>query len=153
MRQSEKLIGQLAVFLQEKAKLKAEISGNEVVVKSEEAVPLWQMRKLVKEFLQSIDFKGKVKKAKGKKKTLIIVKDRGKPVFCGKNGRWKREVEKRLAKEDELALFSIGDVKYNVLDYLHKNSAVEIVKLETRYMKKREKGVGLKVIIKRKTKP
>lgn len=50
-------------------------------------------------------------------------------------------------------LLALGDVKYEVLSYLNKRKDMEIVKLETRYMKKREKGMGLKVIIKRKTKP
>ncbi len=68
---------------------------------------------------------------------------------CGRNGRWKREIEKRLEKQDELVLFSIGNVKYDVLDYLHKDKAVEILKLETRYVKRREKGLGLKVTIRK----
>jgi hypothetical protein len=147
--ESEKLIGQLAMFLEEKADVKAEISGNEVVVKSEKAIKLWQMRKILKEFIQKVNLKGKVKKGKGK--TLRIVKDRGKPVFCGGNGRWKREVEKRFEKQDELVLFSSGKVKYDVLDYIHKNTDIEIIKLETRYMKRQEKGIGLKAIVRRRS--
>jgi len=38
--ESIKLIGQLAMFLEENANVKVEISGNEVVVKSEEAIKL-----------------------------------------------------------------------------------------------------------------
>jgi len=146
--ESEKLAGQLVTFLREKAGVNAEISGKEVLVKSEKAIPLLQMQKLLKEFMQTANLKGKVKKAKGK--TLAIVKSRGKPVFCGKSEQWKSEVEERLKKEDELILYSIGNIKYNVLDYLHKNPHIQILKLETRYMKNREKGLGLKVIIKRK---
>ena len=149
--ESIKLIGQLAMFLEENANVKAEISGNEVAVKSEEAITLWQIRKILKEFIQKANLKGKVKK--GERKTLRIVKDKGKPVFCGRNGRWKREVEKRFEKQDELILFSSGKVKYDVLNYIHKNTDIEILKLETRYMKRREKGLGLKLVIKRKTKP
>jgi hypothetical protein len=149
--ESIKLIGQLAMFLEENANVKAEISGNGVVVKSEEAIKLWQMRKILKEFLQKVNLKGKVKK--GKRKTLRIVKDRGKPVFCGRKGRWKREIEKRLEKQDELVLYSSGNVKYDVLDYIHKNKAIEILKLETRYMKKREKGLGLKVTVRKHRQP
>jgi hypothetical protein len=81
--ESEKLIGQLATFLEEKAMVKAEIFGKEIIVKSEQAIKLWQMRKTVKEFLQKVNLKGRVKK--GNRKTLIIVKDRGKPIFCDKN--------------------------------------------------------------------
>jgi len=146
--EGEKLAGQLVTFLREKAGVNAEISGKEVLVKSEKAIPLLQMQKLLKEFMQTANLKGKVKKAKGK--TLAIVKSRGKPVFCGKSEQWKSEVEERLKKEDELILYSIGNIKYNVLDYLHKNPHIQILKLETRYMKNREKGLGLKVIIKRK---
>jgi hypothetical protein len=42
-------------------------------------------------------------------------------------------------------------VKYQVLAYLNRRKDIEIVKLETRYMKKREKGLGLKLIIEGKT--
>jgi len=40
-----------------------------------------------------------------------------------------------------------GDVRYDLLRYIKKRKDVEIVKLETRYMKSREKGLGLKVTI------
>jgi hypothetical protein len=49
-------------------------------------------------------------------------------------------------------LLALGDVKYQVLAYLNRRKDIEIVKLETRYMKKREKGLGLKLIIEGKTK-
>ena len=44
----------------------------------------------------------------------------------------------------------MGDVKYEVLAYLNKRKDIEIVKLETRYMKKREKGTGVKVTVRRR---
>jgi len=50
-------------------------------------------------------------------------------------------------------LLALGDVKYEVLAYLNKRKDIEILKLETRYIKKREKGLGLKLIIKRKQNP
>ena len=40
-----------------------------------------------------------------------------------------------------------GDVRYDLLRYIKKRKDVEIVKLETRYMKSREKGLGLKATI------
>jgi hypothetical protein len=48
-------------------------------------------------------------------------------------------------------LLALGDVKYQVLAYLHRRKDIEIVKLETRYMKKREKGLGLKATIRRRS--
>jgi hypothetical protein len=45
------------------------------------------------------------------------------------------------------AVFALGDVKYDVLRYLDNRKALEILKLETRYMKKRDKGAGLKAIV------
>ena len=40
-----------------------------------------------------------------------------------------------------------GDVRHDLLRYIKKTKDVEIVKLETRYMKSREKGLGLKVTV------
>lgn len=149
--ESEKLIGQLAVFLEEEANVKAEVSGNEIVVKSEEAIPLWQMRKLLKDFLKKVNVKGKVKIIGGN--NLIIVKSKGKPIFCGRNGKWIDELEKRLETEKEIVLLALGKAKYQLLNYLNKREDIEILKLETRYMKKAEKGKGLKAIIRRRKNP
>ena len=68
------------------------------------------------------------------------IKGKGKPVFCGKDGKWKDELEKRLPTDDEIVVLALGDVKYDVLRYLNNRKALEILKLETRYMKKRDKG-------------
>lgn len=78
------------------------------------------------------------------------VKGRGKPIFCGSGGEWKDKLEQRLQKDDEIVLLALGDVKYEVLSYLNKRKGIEIVKLETRFMKKREKGTGLKVTVRRR---
>jgi len=40
-----------------------------------------------------------------------------------------------------------GNVEYEVLAYLNKRKDMEIMKLETRYMKKRERGTGLKATV------
>ena len=47
-------------------------------------------------------------------------------------------------------LLALSEVKYEVLSYLNKRKDIEIVKLETRFMKKREKGTGLKVTVRRR---
>jgi hypothetical protein len=44
-------------------------------------------------------------------------------------------------------LLALGDVKYEVLAYLNKRKDIEILKLETRQMKKRDKGTGLKATV------
>ena len=50
-------------------------------------------------------------------------------------------------------LLALGEVKYEVLAYLNKRKDIEIVKLETRFMKKRERGTGLKAIVRSRSKP
>jgi len=106
------------------------------------------LRALLKDFLQKVGVKGKVKKGRGK--NLIVTKSKGKPIFCGNDGEWKDELEQRLQKDDEIVLLALGDVKYEVLSYLNKIKDIEIVKLETRFMKKRERGTGVKVTVRRR---
>ena len=53
----------------------------------------------------------------------------------------------------EIVAFALGDVKYDVLRYLNSRKGIEILKLETRYMKKRDKGTGLKAIVRSRNKP
>jgi hypothetical protein len=74
-------------------------------------------------------------------------------VFCGKDGKWKDELEKRLPTDDEILVLALGDVKYEVLAYLNKRKDIEILKLETRQMKKRDKGTGLKATVRSRRKP
>ena len=81
------------------------------------------------------------------------VKGRSKPIFCGSDGEWKVELEQRLQKNDRIVLLALGDVKYEVLAYLNKRKDIEILKLETRQMKKREKGTGLKATVRSRRKP
>ena len=47
----------------------------------------------------------------------------------------------------------MGNVKYEVLAYLNKRKDMEILKLETRQMKKRDKGTGLKATVRSRSKP
>jgi len=144
------LIKELAVFLEEKTKTKVETTENEIVVKGEVASKKWVLRTLIKDFLQKVNVKGKVK---SKENTLIVIKSKGKPIFCHGNGWWRDELENRLPTGDEIVLLALGNVKYELLSYLNKRKDIEIVKLETRYMKKREKGTGLKVTVRRRSKP
>jgi hypothetical protein len=145
--EGEDLIKELAVFLQEKTKAEVETTENEIMVKGKADLKKWVLRKLLKDFLQKVNVKGKVKKGKGK--NLIVTKSKGKPIFCGSDGEWKVELEKRLQKNAEIVLLALGDVKYEVLAYLNKRKDMEILNLETRQMKKREKGTGLKVVVSR----
>jgi hypothetical protein len=76
-------------------------------------------------------------------------KPTGVPILCGKDGKWKDKLEKCLQTDDRIVLLALGDVKYEVLAYLNRRKHIEIMKLETRYMKKLEKGTGLKVTVRR----
>jgi hypothetical protein len=150
--ESGNLIKELAVFLEEKANVKVETIANEIIVKGEEeAVSRKCLRVLLKDFLQKVGVKGKVKKGRGK--NLIVTKSKGKPIFCGSGGEWKVELEQRLRKDAEIVLLVLGDVKYEVLSYLNKRKDIEILKLETRQMKKRDKGTGLKATVRSRRKP
>jgi hypothetical protein len=48
-------------------------------------------------------------------------------------------------QKEHVTLLAIGEVKTEVLQYLNKRNDLHIIKLETRYMKQRRKGLGLKV--------
>jgi hypothetical protein len=80
--------------------------------------------------------------------------EEGKPtgvlILCGKDGKWKDKLEKCLQTDYRIVLLALGDVKYEVLSYLNQRKDIEILKLETRYMKKREKGTGLKVTVRKR---
>ena len=93
-REGEDLVKQLALLLEEKTKLKVETTtDNEIILKGEAASKKWVLRTLIKDFLQKINVKGKVKK--GKENTLIVIKSKGKPIFCYGNGWWRNELENR----------------------------------------------------------
>ena len=150
--ESSNLIKELVIFLEEKANVKVETTANEIIVKGEEeAISRKSLRALLKDFLQKVGVKGKVKKGKGK--NLIVTKSKGKPIFCGSDGEWKVELEQRLQKDAEIVLLALGDIKYEVLAYLNRRKDMEILKLETRQMKKRDKGTGLKAIVRSRSKP
>jgi len=76
--------------------------------------------------------------------------DSGRPkgmIFCGRDGKWREQLERRLQTDERVTLTALGDVRYDVMRYVERRGDVKIVKLETRYMKTREKGLGLKVTI------
>jgi len=148
--EGEDLIKELAVFLEEKTKAKVETTENEIMVKGEAASKKWVLRTLLKDFLQKFNVKGKVKT---RKNTLIVTKSRSKPIFCGRNKEWRTELEERLSTDDEVVLLALGNVKYELLSHLNRRKDIKIVKLETRHMKKREKGTGLKLIVRRRQQP
>jgi len=147
--ESSNLVKELVIFLEEKANVKVETTANEIIVKGEAASKKWVLRTLLKDFLQKVNVKGKVKK--GKENTLIVIKSKGKPIFCHGNGWWRDELENRLQTDDEIVLLALGNVKYQLLSYLNKRKDIEILKLETRYMKKLEKGTGLKATVRKRT--
>lgn len=76
-------------------------------------------------------------------------------IFCSYTGKWKDELEERLQTEGKVTLLAIGRVKYKLLVYLRYRKDMEIVKLETKFMKNRDKGIGLKVTVRKlsKSKP
>jgi len=76
-------------------------------------------------------------------------------IFCSYTGKWEDELEKRLQTSERVTLTAIGRIRYKFLAYLQKREDMEIVKLETRCMKNRDKGIGLKVTVRKlsKSKP
>jgi len=68
-------------------------------------------------------------------------------IFCGRDGKWKEQLEKRLQTDERATLTALGDVRYDLMRYVKRRGDVKIVKVETRYMKTREKGLGLKVTV------
>ena len=81
--------------------------------------------------------------------TTKEVKRKG-PILCAKDGEWKKELEKRLKTDERITLTALGKVKYDLLAHIHSRKDIEIVKLETRYMRKRKKGMGLKITVRRR---
>jgi len=70
-------------------------------------------------------------------------------IFCSHTGKWKDELEKRLQTDPIVTLTALGRVRYELFAYLQRREDIEIVKVETRYMKNRDKGVGLKVTVRK----
>jgi hypothetical protein len=69
------------------------------------------------------------------------------PIFCAWDGKWKEELDRRLQTDERITLTALGEVKSELLRHLHQRKDIQIIKIETRYMKKMEKGMGLKVVV------
>ncbi len=55
-----------------------------------------------------------------------------------------------LAKTDgRIVLLALGNLKFEVLNHVNARRDLEIIKIETRLMENREKGLGLKVVVRR----
>lgn len=67
------------------------------------------------------------------------------PIFCDKDGVWKEELKKQLETNEHVTLLALGQVKQNVIAYLNSRKDLNIISMDTRYMKKRSKGLGLKI--------
>lgn len=70
-------------------------------------------------------------------------------IFCSYKGKWKDELEKSLQTSERVTLTAIGRIRYELLAYLQKRKDIEIVKIETRYMKNRDKGIGIKITVRK----
>lgn len=70
-------------------------------------------------------------------------------IFCSYTGKWKDELDERLETDENVTLTAIGRIRYEVLAHLQKREDKEIIKLETRFMKNRDKGIGMKVTVAR----
>lgn len=71
------------------------------------------------------------------------------PIFCGRCEKWKEELYKRLQTEGVVTLTALGRVRYAVLKHLNERKDIKIVRIETKRMKNREKGLGLKVQVRK----
>ncbi|MGQ9781819.1 MAG: hypothetical protein ACUVQ8_06175 [Nitrososphaeria archaeon] len=99
-------------------------------------------------YLKGINVKSKVRKRRNGK-GWMIVKIKGKTIFVGKtvHGSWSlNNAYRRMRKS---CFLSLGDVKYQLLSHLNKRKDIEIIQLETRRIRKREKGTGLKVTVRK----
>ena len=74
-------------------------------------------------------------------------KPKGLPIFCDRDCKWKKELENPLQTNNRVTLVALGNVKFEVLKHIHGRKDIEIVKVETRYMKTRGKGLRLKVTV------
>ena len=73
-------------------------------------------------------------------------------IFCNYEGKWKDELENRLQRDAAVTLTAIGRIRYQLLEYLQKREDIEMIKLETKYMKNRDKGIGIKISVRKTTK-
>lgn len=72
------------------------------------------------------------------------------PIFCRMDDKWKTELEKRLLTQKTVTLMALGDVKTHLLSYLNQRRDLELILVETKFMKSREKGLGVKIKVKKR---
>jgi len=70
-------------------------------------------------------------------------------ILCRRDGKWKQQLEERLKNGEIVSLLAIGNVKYEVLAYLNQRRDIQIFRLETKYLKNRRKGLGLKAVVRK----
>jgi len=70
-------------------------------------------------------------------------------IFCSYRGIWKDELEERLQTENKVTILALGRNMYKLLAYLRKRKDIEIFKLGTKYMKNRDKGIGIKITVRK----
>ena len=73
-------------------------------------------------------------------------------ILCRRDGKWKQQLEQLISSGEILSLLAIGKVKYEVLAYLSRRKDIQIFRLETKYLKNRRKGLGLKVTVRKLSK-
>lgn len=76
-------------------------------------------------------------------------KNRKGVIFCSYEGKWEDELEERLQTDEKVTLTASCRVRYRLLAYPRCRKDVETVKLETRYMKNRDKGIGMKITVRK----
>ena len=75
-----------------------------------------------------------------------------KAILCRRDGKWKQQLEQLISGDETVSLLAIGKVKYEVLAYLNRRKDIQIFRLETKYLKNRRKGLGLKVTVRKLSK-
>jgi len=75
-----------------------------------------------------------------------------KAILCRRDRKWKQQLEQLISSGEIVSLLAIGKVKYEVLVYLSRRKDIQIFRLETKYLKNRRKGLGLKVTVRKLSK-
>ena len=70
-------------------------------------------------------------------------------ILCRRDGKWKQQLEERLKNGEIVSLLAIGNVKYEVLAYLNRRIDIQVFRVETRHLKNRRKGLGLKAVVRK----
>jgi hypothetical protein len=41
-------------------------------------------------------------------------------IFCGRDGKWREQLERRLRTDERVTLTALGDVRYDVMRYVER---------------------------------